>query len=68
MSILSPREKEVLKGVGQHKTSKQIALDLKISPRTVQMFLENIYFKLDVSGPGARLRAYNVALIKKLLD
>jgi len=65
---LSKREKEVIALVGKRKTSKQIALELNISPRTVHFYLENAYFKLGVSGMGARLKAYNVALQNKLLD
>jgi DNA-binding CsgD family transcriptional regulator len=49
-------------------TSKEIAIDLKISPRTVHACLENIYFKLNVSGYGARLRAYAEAVKLNLID
>lgn len=65
---LSKREKEVIALIGKKKTSKQIALELNISPRTVHFYLENAYFKLGVSGVGARLKAYNVALLNNLLD
>lgn len=64
---LSKREKEVLLLVGKAKTSKEIALELNISPRTVHFYLENAYFKLGVSGVGARQKAYNVALINNML-
>lgn len=64
---LSKREKEVLLLVGKAKTSKEIALELNISPRTVHFYLENAYFKLGVSGVGARQKAYNVALVNNML-
>ena len=68
MTKLTPREIEVLKCIGEKMTSKQIALKLNLSPRTVHMFLENVYFKLNVSGTGARQKAYNIALINKMFD
>jgi DNA-binding CsgD family transcriptional regulator len=68
MMQLSKREKEVITLLGKSKTSKEIALELQISPRTVHFYLENAYFKLGVSGVGARQKAYNIALVNKLLD
>lgn len=68
MMQLSKREKEVIALLGKNKTSKEIALELQISPRTVHFYLENAYFKLGVGGVGARQKAYNVALLNKLLD
>lgn len=49
-------------------TSKQIALELGISPRTIHFYLENAYWKLGVSGIGARYRAYEEAFKQGLLD
>jgi DNA-binding NarL/FixJ family response regulator len=68
MHKLTPREKEVIIAIGNKMTSKQIATSLSLSPRTIHAYLENIYWKLDVSGPKARLDAYNVALQTNLLD
>ena len=68
MLKLTCKEKEVLHLIGKHKTSKEIALDLKLSPRTIQSYLDNIYFKLNVKGYGARHQAYAVAVEKQLLD
>jgi DNA-binding CsgD family transcriptional regulator len=48
--------------------SKDIAIELEISPRTVHACLENIYFKLRVSGYGARSRAYAEAVKLNLID
>jgi DNA-binding NarL/FixJ family response regulator len=47
---LTPRELEVLKLAARGLTNKAIAYELKISDRTVQGHLANIYGKLDVSG------------------
>ncbi len=47
---LTPREKEVLYLAAQGLTNKAIAYQLKISDRTVQGHLANIYGKLNVSG------------------
>jgi DNA-binding CsgD family transcriptional regulator len=68
MLKLTLKEKEVLQLVGEYKTSKEIALQLKLSPRTIQSYLDNIYFKLNVKGHGARHQAYAVALSANLLD
>jgi|TARA_R110000868_G_scaffold13161_15_gene61920 DNA-binding CsgD family transcriptional regulator len=68
MVHLSSRERDVLTRVGKHMTSKDIAIELKISPRTVHACLENIYFKLRVSGYGARAKAYSEAVKLNLID
>ena len=48
--LLSPRELEVLTLAGKGYTNKAIALQLKISNRTVQTHLTRIYHKLDVAS------------------
>lgn len=68
MIVLSNREKEVLLLIGKRMTSKQIALELGISPRTIHFYLENAYWKLGVSGIGARYRAYEEAFKQGLLN
>lgn len=68
MVHLSNRERDVIKRVGKRMTSKEIALELLISPRTVHACLENIYFKLHVSGIDARLKAYAEAVKLNLID
>lgn len=68
MVHLSNREKDVMRLVGKYYTSKEIAIQLQISPRTVHSCLENIYFKLNVSGQNARTRAYAECVRGDLLD
>ena len=65
---LTQREKEVMQSVGAGMTSKEIANKLELSPRTIQAYLENIYWKLDVSGHNARHAAYAVVCKLNLLD
>jgi len=68
MVHLSNRERDVISRVGKRMTSKAIALELQISPRTVHACLENIYFKLNVSGHNARSKAYAEAVKLHLID
>jgi len=68
MLKLTSQEKEVLTLVGEYKTSKEIAQLMKLSPRTIQSYLDNIYFKLDVKGSGARHKAFAVAVEHSMLD
>jgi DNA-binding NarL/FixJ family response regulator len=57
---LSPTEKRILKLLSEYKTSKQIAAELFISPRTVQTHRAHICQKLELEG--------NHALMKFALD
>jgi NarL family two-component system response regulator YdfI len=52
---LSERELEVLKGVAQGERSKEIALRLGISERTVKAHLASIYNKLGVDSRAAAI-------------
>jgi DNA-binding NarL/FixJ family response regulator len=45
---LTPREREVLKGIAIGQTNKEVATSLGISHRTVETHRENIMRKLDV--------------------
>ncbi len=53
--------------VGNGMTSKEIASSLGLSPRTIHAYLENIYWKLGVSGQDARRKAFDVATSKNML-
>ncbi len=62
---LSPRELEVLKVAATGSTNKEIARDLEISPRTVQVHLANIFSKL---GVGSRTEAVLYAIKRAWID
>ncbi len=47
---LSPREREVLSLLAEGKTSKQIARDLDVTPRTIDLHRQNIMKKLDLNS------------------
>lgn len=55
-TTLSNREKMVLKGIAQNKTSREIADALAISTRTVQNHRARIIRKLGLQGPNALFR------------
>jgi DNA-binding CsgD family transcriptional regulator len=49
-SLLTEREKEVLKLLATGITYATIASQLEVSPETVKMHLKNIYRKLEVGN------------------
>jgi two-component system response regulator FixJ len=53
---LSPREQEVLRGVIDGKANKVIAHDLRISPRTVEVYRANVMTKTGASGLSELVR------------
>lgn len=61
---LTRREKEVLAGVARGERSKEIAVQLGITERTVRAYLTNIYTKLNMDS---RASAVAVALAHGLL-
>ncbi len=61
---LTNREAEILLGIAQGKTNKEIAKDLYVSPLTVKTHLQRFYRKLGVEG---RAEALSRALLE-LLD
>ena len=62
---LSNRELEVLKIAAGGSTNKEIARDLDISPRTVQVHLANIFSKL---GVGSRTEAVLYGIRRGWID
>ncbi len=54
--LLTPREQEVLRLVGQGLTDKQIAEQLFVSPRTVQSHLAHIRQKTGLTRRSALAR------------
>jgi len=65
MERLTDREMEVLALAGKGMTNREIAADLTISIRTVQVHLSNVFSKLDV---GSRTEAVLYALRKGWLS
>mgnify|MGYP000349603687 FL=1 len=53
---LTPAELRVLKLISEHKTTREIAELLFISPRTVERHRENICAKLELRGSNALLK------------
>jgi two-component system response regulator NreC len=49
-SLLSPRERQVLQLIAEGKTTKQIALNLKVSVKTVETYRQQIMDKLDMNS------------------
>jgi DNA-binding CsgD family transcriptional regulator len=64
-NLLSDREIEVLKLVGQGKSNKDIAQELFISVNTVKVHLKNIFKKLNVTS---RTEATLYAIEHKIID
>ena len=56
IGVLSPREKEVLDGVCEGFSSKEVARTLGISPRTVELHRANVLTKLGVRNLAAAVR------------
>lgn len=47
-TVLTDREIEIIRLMGKHLTSNEIAQDLVLSPHTVRTHIKNIYEKIDV--------------------
>lgn len=56
LNILTPRERDVLRGLVRGLPNKSIAFDLGISPRTVEIHRANLMTKLDVKNLSDALR------------
>jgi DNA-binding CsgD family transcriptional regulator len=64
--VLTRRELEVLEGLAEGRSNKEIAAQLQLSPRTVNFHLDNIYAKLSVtSRTGAVVEAVKRGWLKK---
>jgi two-component system response regulator FixJ len=64
ISTLSPRERDVLSGLINGRANKQIAFDLGISPRTVEIYRANLMSKIQADSLSDLVR---MALIVDLL-
>ncbi|HKQ73435.1 MAG TPA: response regulator transcription factor [Blastocatellia bacterium] len=56
INSLTPTERRILKLIAEEKTSKEIAEELFISPRTVETHRANITRKLDLRGSLALIK------------
>jgi len=56
LGLLTEAERRILKLIADQKTSKQIAAELFISPRTVDNHRANICDKLQIHGSNALLK------------
>jgi two-component system response regulator FixJ len=65
ISTLSPREKDVLAGLIEGRANKQIAFDLGISPRTVEIYRANLMNKMQADSLSDLVR---MALIAEMLS
>jgi two-component system, LuxR family, response regulator FixJ len=50
LAALSPREHDVLRGLVKGRANKQIAFDLGISPRTVEIYRANVMNKMQANS------------------
>jgi len=57
---LTAAERQVAVVVAEGKSNKAVAVALGCATRTVSTHLSNIYTKLDIGGPGARVRLGNL--------
>src|SRR6516162_11919040 len=65
IAALSPRERDVLRGLVEGRANKQIAFDLGISPRTVEIYRANLMNKMQADSLSDLVR---MALIAEMLD
>ena len=64
LATLSPRERDVLSGLVSGRANKQIAYDLGISPRTVEIYRANLMNKMQAGSLSELVR---MALIAGML-
>jgi non-specific serine/threonine protein kinase len=68
ISLLTPREREVVALIARGLTNSQIAEELVLSVRTVERHIENIYDKIGAHGRAARAAVTAFALRHRLAD
>ena len=56
LAALTPREHDVLGGLVKGRDNKQIAFDLDISPRTVEIYRANVMNKMQANGLSELVR------------
>ena len=56
LSTLTPRERQVFDALIQGRANKEIALDLDISPRTVEIFRAKVMQKMQADSLSALVR------------
>jgi two-component system, LuxR family, response regulator FixJ len=61
IAALSPRERDVLAGLVEGRANKQIAFDLGISPRTVEIYRANLMNKMQADSLSDLVRMALVA-------
>ena len=61
LTLLSPREREVVDGLVEGKANKLIAFDLDISPRTVEVYRANAMMKLQARTLSDLVRMVTIA-------
>lgn len=64
-AYLTPRELACLAGVARGLKQKEVAHKLKVSPKTIEYFLENIKRKLGLSNIHQLIEAYWLSLLPK---
>ncbi len=57
LSLLTPRELECLRGVAQYKRTKDIAIELDLSPKTVDAYIASAVRKLGFTDRDSAVRA-----------
>ena len=65
LAVLSNRERDVLVGLVSGRANKQIAFDLGISPRTVEIYRANLMTKMQAASLSDLVR---MALLSGILD
>jgi len=65
LALLSKRERDVLNGLVAGRANKQIAFDLGISPRTVEIYRANLMDKMQAGSLSDLLR---MALLAEIIE